>query len=621
MRKSIYIFSLFTLLILSGAVNTAVCQSAAKSGISIIPAPVKLRELGGSYQLSNKMTVRVTGLKNKSDQLEALARRFVSGFRKTAHGTAGQIHLRLTGSGMLPQEGYKLVINDSGINIESKSERGLFYGLQTLLQLPDFTSASIPKVEIEDYPRYKYRGLHLDVGRHMFPVSFIKSYIDVIAKQKLNTFHWHLTEDQGWRIEIKKYPKLTSIGGYRDETLVGYLKTKPQQYDGTRYGGFYTQQEVKEVVAYAASRFVDVIPEIEMPGHSVAALAAYPDLGCGENPGPYKVIQKWGVFEDVYCAGKERTFKFMEDVLDEVLALFPSQYIHIGGDECPKTKWKTCPDCQNRIKSENLKDEHELQSYFIQRIERYLNKKGRRIIGWDEILEGGLAPNATVMSWRGIKGGIEAARQNHDVIMTPGSHLYLDHQSSKSEEEPLTVGHYLPLDKVYAYNPTPAELNVDQQKHVIGVQANVWTEYIKTPQKVWYMLLPRLYALSEIAWTPLENKNWSDFSERRLPVHLASLDAEGIRFRVPEPIGAKDTVMTGEKFTFNYKVPVRSAKIYYTINGYTPYEMDYEYSGPFSLTVPPGQERIVKSVVITPSGKRSVVVKTILRNQIMQSAK
>jgi len=275
-----------------------------------------------------------------------------------------------------------------------------------------------------------------------------------------------------------------------------------------------------------------------MPGHSVAALAAYPDLGCGENPGPYKVIQKWGVFEDVYCAGKERTFKFMEDVLDEVLALFPSQYIHIGGDECPKTKWKTCPDCQNRIKSENLKDEHELQSYFIQRIERYLNKKGRRIIGWDEILEGGLAPNATVMSWRGIKGGIEAARQNHDVIMTPGSHLYLDHQSSKSEEEPLTVGHYLPLDKVYAYNPTPAELNVDQQKHVIGVQANVWTEYIKTPQKVWYMLLPRLYALSEIAWTPLENKNWSDFSERRLPVHLASLDAEGIRFRVPEPIGA-----------------------------------------------------------------------------------
>ena len=404
------------------------------------------------------------------------------------------------------------------------------------------------------------------------------------------------------------------MGGWRNQTIIGPLRKTPQVFDGTPYGGFYTQDEVKEVVAYAASRYVNVIPEIEMPGHSVAALSAYPELACGDNPGPFTAAQKWGVFEDVYCAGKENTFRFLQNVLDEVLPLFPSEYIHIGGDESPKAKWKTCEHCQKRIKKENLKDEHELQSYFIQRIEKYLNKKGRKIIGWDEILEGGLAPNATVMSWRGTKGGIAAAQQNHNVIMTPGSHLYLDHQESKSKEEPLNIGSYLPLQKVYSYNPTPSELTPEQQKFIMGVQANVWTEYMKTPEKVWYMVLPRIYAVSEIAWTDLSRKNWTSFSENAVPTHLGRLEKQGKRFRVPEPLGAKDTTLTGKDFTFNFKSPVKGAKIYYTIDGYVPYDFDNLYTKPFSITVPEGEERTLKSVVITESGKRSVVVTTVLKN-------
>jgi hexosaminidase len=395
--------------------------------------------------------------------------------------------------------------------------------MQTLIQIIPDNAKKIPFVEITDYPRFAYRGLHLDVGRHMFPVAFIKKYIDVLAHHKMNRFHWHLTEDQGWRIEIKKYPKLQEIAAYRSETQVGKGGTKARataKYDGQRYGGFYTQEEVKDIVKYAADRHVTVIPEIELPGHAQAALTAYPNLGC--TGGPYEVAKGWGVFTDVYCAGKEETFTFLQDVFDEVLPLFPSKYIHIGGDECPKNKWKTCPYCQKRIKKEKLGDEHALQSYFIQRIEKYLNSKGRQIIGWDEILEGGLAPNASVMSWRGEEGGIAAAEQNHDVVMTPVGWCYFDYAQDTSASEPLSIGNYLPINKVYSYEPVPSQLNPEQASHILGAQANVWTEYMKTPEQVEYMVYPRASAMAEVVWSPKDQRDYPDFVDR-MKTHVKRL--------------------------------------------------------------------------------------------------
>ena len=364
----------------------------------------------------------------------------------------------------------------------------------------------------------------LDVARHFFDIEFVKKYIDFIALHKMNTFHWHLTDDQGWRIEIKKYPKLTEIGAYRNGTIIG-------RYPGTgndniHYGGFYTQEQIKEVVAYAAKRHITVIPEIEMPGHAKAALASYSNLGC--SGGPYEVKQTWGVEEEVFCAGNDSVFTFLQDVLDEVIPLFPSQYVHIGGDECPKSRWKTCPKCQKRIKDHNLKDEHELQSYFVQRMEKYVNSKGKKMIGWDEILEGGLAQNATVMSWRGEAGGIEAAKQDHDVIMTPGTHVYLDHSQSKKEDS-VTIGGYLSVQKVYSYEPVPGVLSTKQKKHVLGAQGNVWTEYMKSPRKVEYMLFPRLSALSEVLWSPPASRSWNEF-EKRLAVQFKRYDLWGVNY-------------------------------------------------------------------------------------------
>ncbi|MFD1630913.1 beta-N-acetylhexosaminidase [Pseudopedobacter beijingensis] len=590
---------------------TSLTQLTAQNNTSlgIIPAPVKVIIGDGSYPLSSKIGVEFVGFNNTN----SLAK-FVGQLSFIDLQQRPGLKLILDKSLAIKEEGYLLSVKKDEISIRSTTERGVFYGLQSLLQIVNTNQSNIPFLEIEDYPRFAYRGMHLDVARHLFPVSFIKEYIDMLAYYKLNTFHWHLTEDQGWRIEIKKYPKLTTIGGFRDQTLIGYLRNNPKQYDNERYGGFYTQEEVKEVVAYAASKYITVVPEIEMPGHALAALSAYPELACGKNPTSFKAAYEWGVFDDVFCAGKEQTFKFLQDVLDEVLPLFPSEYIHIGGDECPKTKWKTCEFCQKRIQKEKLKDEHELQSYFIQRMEKYLNKKGRQIIGWDEILEGGLAPNATVMSWRGTKGGIAAAKLSHKVIMTPGPYLYFDKQESQSSEEPLTIGGHVPLSKVYAYNPVPDELTDDEKKYIIGVQANVWTEYLKTPEKVRYMVYPRIFALSEIAWTPLENKNWEEFSENRVATHLGNLDKKGAVYRVPEPIGAKDTTLLGENFELKYKIPVKGAAIYYTINGRIPYDFDSKYRDVIRVHVPKGEERILKSVVITSSGRRSVVMTTILKN-------
>jgi hexosaminidase len=443
---------------------------------------------------------------------------------------------------------YHLTINNKGIYIAGDNENGVFYGIQTLIQLFPVTKNKIiiPQLTITDHPRFPYRGMHLDVGRHFFPVSFIKKYIDYLAAYKYNTFHWHLTEDQGWRIEIKKYPELTKTGAWRNGTIIGRYPGKGS--DNNPYGGFYTQAEIKEVVQYAKERYIDVIPEIEMPGHSSAAIAAYPWLSCfpqkpteipakmisqksitEQQAGRIKLVQEtWGVFDDVFCAGKDSVFNFLENVIDEVNTLFPSKYFHLGADECPKTHWKQCPACQLRMKNEKLKDEHELQSWFVQRIEKYLNSKGKILIGWDEILEGGLAPNAVVMSWRGEAGGIEAAKQKHPVIMTPGNPVYFDHTQSKNEDS-VTIGGYNPIENVYAYEPIPKELNEEQGKYILGAQANMWTEYMNNTNKVEYMMFPRMVALSEVLWSPKEKRNWKDF-ESRLPAVLERLDKQKINY-------------------------------------------------------------------------------------------
>ena len=427
------------------------------------------------------------------------------------------------------KEYYDILSGTYSMQIIVNNPQGFFYAVQTLRQILKKNNKQhleIPVSSIKDYPRFAYRGMHLDVCRHFFPISYVKKYIDYLAYYKLNTFHWHLTDDQGWRIEIKKYPLLTQIGGYRNGTIIGRYPGKGN--DSIRYGGYYTQQQIKEIVQYAAERYITVIPEIEMPGHASAAIAAYPQLSCFPNENTEidsttawagsrtgkQVQQTWGVFNDVF-APTDYTFNFIENVLDEVMPLFPSTYIHIGGDECPKENWKRSPFCQQLIKEKNLKDEHGLQSYFIQRIEKYVNSKGKKIIGWDEILEGGLAPNATVMSWRGEEGGIAAAKENHDVIMTPGSHCYFDHSQS-SNEDSVTIGSYLPLEKVYAYEPVPAVLTDKEATHILGAQANVWTEYIANEKKLEYMIFPRMAALAEVLWSKKENRKWKDF-ERRLP--------------------------------------------------------------------------------------------------------
>ncbi|MFZ1694383.1 MAG: beta-N-acetylhexosaminidase, partial [Flavobacteriales bacterium] len=426
---------------------------------------------------------------------------------------------------LMPPEWHHLQVRPDGITITAPSEAGLFRGSRTLIQLLEQgrETGTLPCLSITDWPRFQWRGMHLDASRHFWSVDFTKKYIDLLARYKMNSFHWHLTEDQGWRIEIKKYPKLTEVGAWRKGSQVGpYARL---QYDSIPYGGFYTQEQIREVVAYAKARHINVVPEIEMPGHAMAALASYPHLGC--TGGPYEVQRGWGVFEDVFCAGNDSVFTFLEDVLTEVMELFPSDIIHIGGDECPKDAWKKCGKCQARMKAHGLKDEHELQSWFIQRIEKFVNSKGRRIIGWDEILEGGLAPNAAVMSWRGTEGGISAARSGHYAVMSPGSHCYFDHYQGDPANEPLAFGGYTTLQKVYSYEPIPAELKPEEHKFILGAQGNVWTEYILTPEHVEYMAMPRMLALAEVLWTPKEKRDEKDFI-RRLEEEFPKLEAKGV---------------------------------------------------------------------------------------------
>jgi N-acetyl-beta-hexosaminidase/alpha-L-fucosidase len=493
---------------------------------SIIPQPVSTTWGSGHFSINTNTVIIADGSDKASVE-------FFNGYLERIYGL--RLHVQSSGSSGIRFETkpsasakagrYVLHAESNGITITGDNHEGTFYGMQTLIQLlpvspfaatsagpvihPEESGLSIPEVSIEDYPRFGYRGLHLDVGRHFYPVDFVKKYIDYIALHKMNYFHWHLTEDQGWRIEIKKYPRLTEAGSCRSGTIIGHAPGTGD--DSTEHCGYYTQEEIKEVIKYAAARYITIIPEIELPGHSSAALTAYPSLGC--TGGPYHVQHGWGVFKDVFCAGNDSVFNFLQDVLDEVIALFPAPYIHIGGDECPKDSWKTCPKCQQRMRTLGLKDEEQLQSYFVQRIEKYINSKGRQIIGWDEILEGGIAPNATIMSWRGEKGGIEAAKQHHDVIMTPGDYVYFDHSQTRNDDS-LTIGGYLPLEKVYKYEPIPAGLSADEAGYIKGAQANLWTEYMTNPAKVEYMLFPRLSALSEALWSPKGTRNWAAFQHR-----------------------------------------------------------------------------------------------------------
>ncbi|RTL61007.1 MAG: beta-N-acetylhexosaminidase [Sphingobacteriales bacterium] len=513
-------------------VLVACCSNAQQ--LSIIPKPVESTVQKGRFNINAATVIVLTndGLQPSADFLNNYLKTYYGFSLKTAkQAKTNFIHLGIKVFTRPPDnDGYNLTVSPKNIEISGDTYAGSFHAIQSLIQLLPLQKKKVLDVQcctVTDYPRFKYRGLHLDAGRHFMPVAFVKKYIDFIALNKLNYFHWHLTEDQGWRIEIKKYPRLTEVGAWRNGTIIGRYPGKSN--DNTKHGGYYTQEEIKEVVKYAADRYITVIPEIELPGHGSAAIAAYPYLSCfpeeptikyfpksctwgGDTTGK-QVQQTWGVFSDVFCAGKDSTFDFLQDVLDEVMALFPSPYIHIGGDECPKENWKRCPNCLLRMQRKGLKDAHELQSYFIQRIEKYINSKGRKIIGWDEILEGGLAPNATVMSWRGEEGGITAAKQNHDVIMTPGNPVYFDHTQSTNEDS-VTIGGYNPIEKVYAYDPVPAVLTEEQGKHILGAQANVWTEYMDNGRKVEYMIFPRLAALSEVLWSQKDKKDWSSFEKR-----------------------------------------------------------------------------------------------------------
>jgi hexosaminidase len=532
-RFSIFALSIFLLCCCKPKQQEEVIQP---SSVNIVPIPVTVNQAGGFFTLPDTVTI-AAGSTAEQDVAEFLLSFFSTQGVPVAltQDSSATIVLRsFVSKEMLPEGYYHMVVNENGVDIFSTTASGLFYGVQSLMQLiqQEQNRWKIPTATITDFPRFAWRGLHLEVCRHFFPVEFVKRYIDLMAQYKFNTFHWHLTEDQGWRIEIKKYPKLATTAAYRKETLIGHYSDQPHQFDGQRYGGYYTQEEIKEVVDYAAKRFVTIVPEIEMPGHALAALSAYPHLGC--TGGPYEAATLWGVFDDVFCAGKESTFEFMEDVLDEVITLFPGEYIHVGGDECPKTRWEKCAHCQKRIKDEGLHDEHELQSYFITRMEKYLNSKGKKLIGWDEILEGGLAPNAAVMSWRGEEGGIAAAQAGHNVVMSPGFALYFDHYQGEPKDEPVAFGGNTPLKKVYEYDPAPSSLSQEEMSYILGAQANLWTEYIKTTQQAEYMAYPRALALAEVVWSPKENRDWNNFVQR-LPHQFMLLDRKNVNYRKPKP--------------------------------------------------------------------------------------
>lgn len=500
----------------------------SQNELALIPKPSEVKFSEGNFVLNKKTVIHADENSFEAKYLQRVIKEKTGLELKISSITKSKSKIYLGKTFDSNRESYSLTIDKYDVNIISNSYKGQFYGIQTFLQLipsEKKESINLSCLNISDQPKYAWRGMHLDCSRHFFPKDFVKKYIDYLAMYKFNTFHWHLTDDQGWRIEIKKYPKLTEIGAWRNGSMIGRYDDK--KIDDKRYGGFYTQEEIKEIIAYATERYITIVPEIEMPGHAIAALAAYPEYSC--TGGPFEVGKIWGVYDDVFCP-KDETFTFLENILTEVIDLFPSEYIHIGGDECPKTRWKVCPHCQKRMKDENLKDEHELQSYFIQRIEKFVNSKGRKIIGWDEILEGGLAPNAAVMSWRGTEGGIAAAKQKHFVVMSPGSHCYFDHyQVADPKNEPIAIGGFTSVEKVYSFNPTPKELSPEEAKYILGAQANVWSEYILSPEHIEYMIFPRMVALSEVLWGTSNSENYLDF-KNRLVQHFKIYDKKGINY-------------------------------------------------------------------------------------------
>ena len=512
------------------ALASCAAEVRQRNVLDVVPYPNEVIAGEGVFDAKGAVVTYDSTLDDASaNVIRAFAQKLsaVSGVQSVAEEGDAQEGFVFVYNEAIPAEAYTLNVTPEAVRVEASALRGFNYAIQTIKQLlpveifGNATASSVqwtmPCLTINDAPRFGYRGLHLDEGRHFFGVETVKRYLDIMEVHKLNKFHWHLTEDQGWRIEIKKYPRLTEVGSIRKGTCI---KKDFSSLDGVPYGEgmWYTQDQIREIVAYAAAKGIDVIPEVDLPGHMLGALAAYPELGC--TGGPYEVWTRWGVSEDVLCAGNEKVYEFLEDVLTEICELFPYEYIHVGGDECPKVRWESCPKCQAKIKALGLKDkdgqkaEHYLQSYVITRVEKFLNAKGRKIIGWDEILEGGIAPNATIMSWRGEAGGIEATRQGHDAIMTPNTYFYLDYyQSQDIENEPFGIGGYLPVERCYSYEPYAESMTPEQTAHILGVQANLWTEYIAEPDHLFYMLLPRLAALSEVQWCNADRKDWGRFSD------------------------------------------------------------------------------------------------------------
>lgn len=599
---------------LAGLLMTACSnQPTTVANYEVVPMPLEINTTQqASFLLKSGVTVYYPA-GNEKMQRNA---EFLASYVKAQTGIELQVQAGEGGKGGIVlqlglandnPEAYQLKVDASQVVISSPSEAGVFYGIQTLRKAVDVAEGSnveLPAVEINDQPRFGYRGMMLDVGRHFFSMDEIKTYIDMMALHNINRFHWHLSEDQGWRIEIKKYPKLTEIGSMRKETVIGHNSGK---YDGKPYGGFYTQEQAKEIVAYAAERYITVIPEIDLPGHMQAVLAAYPELGC--TGGPYEVWTQWGVSDNVLCAGNDQTIQFIKDVLAEIVEIFPSEYIHVGGDECPKVKWSTCPKCQARIKALGLKSdnkhtkEERLQSYVIHEAEEFLNSKGRKMIGWDETLEGGLAPNATVMSWRGEAGGIEAAKQHHDVVMTPNTYLYFDYYQSKdTETEPMAIGGYLPIERVYSYEPMPKSLSPEEQKYIVGVQANLWTEYIPDFKQVQYMVLPRMAALSESQWCAPEKKNYEAFLQRvsRL-VNIYAKNGWNYATHIFDVmLDLKPNTETGTLDAVARTID--NAPIYYTLDGSEPTTASEKYTDVIKIDKP----CTLRTVAIRPSGSSKI---------------
>jgi hexosaminidase len=610
---------LFILIFLLTAFISCTSQSEQTKykEVSIIPKPAQLDLTQIPSYISKKTTIIFDAsnneLLNSANYLNSFLKKHYQlelGFNAKSHHTVSLIIQKISNE----EEAYQIATDEKGIVIIANSEKGILHGIKTLKQLIYPAQKliegklKVPGVKISDAPAYSWRGLHFDVSRHFYDKFEVMKILDGMSEVKLNIFHWHLTDDQGWRIEIKKYPLLTEIGAYRDSMIMGHMADHPSKYKIGRYGGFYTQEDIKEVVAHANKLGIIVVPEIEMPGHAVAALQAYPQFSCKGKDVP--AFSEWGVSEHVFCAGNDGTFTFIEDILSEVIELFPGQYIHVGGDECPKTKWESCPKCQARMKKHGLKNEMELQSYFIKRMEKFINSKGRRLVGWNEILEGGLAEGAMVMSWQGLAGGIEAANEGHDVIMSPNAEVYLDHYQS-NYYEPLAIAGLTTPREIYEWSPMPEEISDESRKHVLGAQCNVWTEYITTNDHLEYMIFPRLIALAEMLWLGEDKKDFDDFTDRMNEMY-ARLDGLDIKYRIPYPENLLPYIIFAEqKVSLPLTNSIPSSTILYTLNGDDPLVNGRTFSSPLDIDLE--NDVVLKTVTVMPSGRKSQVITTQLK--------